>query len=62
MQVKFHLPVFKERGYVVNENKIETKVKQTRTPITWKEIKRQKVLLFWAGVMMIYGVIFTIFP
>lgn len=28
MQIKFHLPIFaKERGYVVNENKIETKSK-----------------------------------
>ena len=28
MRVKFHLPVFaKERSYVVNENKIETKSK-----------------------------------
>lgn len=44
----------------LTRTKSKQKVKQTRTPITWKEIKRQKVLLFWAGVMMIYGVIFLL--
>ena len=46
----------------LTRTKSKQKVKQTRTPITWKEIKRQKVLLFWAGVMMIYGVIFYYLP
>lgn len=30
--------------------------------ITWKEIKRQKVLLFWAAVIVIYGIIFYYLP
>ena len=37
----------------LTRTKSKQKVKQTRTPITWKEIKRQKVLLFWAGVMTV---------
>ncbi|RKI29232.1 sugar ABC transporter permease [bacterium 1xD8-6] len=42
------------------------KNKQTETemkvPITWKEIKRQKVLLFWSAVIVIYGFIFYYLP
>lgn len=30
--------------------------------ITWKEIKRQKALLFWAAVIVIYGIIFYYLP
>ena len=30
--------------------------------ITWKEVKRQKVLLFWAAIMVAYGVIFYYLP
>lgn len=30
--------------------------------ITWKEIKRQKVLLFWSVVIVIYGIIFSYLP
>lgn len=30
--------------------------------ITWKEVKRQKVLLFWAAVFVIYGIIFAYLP
>lgn len=41
-------------------NRIKQKNK-TRA-ITWKEIKRQKVLLFWGGVMTIYGLIFYYLP
>ena len=26
--------------------------------VSWKEIKRQKVLLIWAAVFVIYGIIF----
>lgn len=39
---------------------IRTKTKKTQ--ITWKEIKRQKVLLFWAAVFVIYGFIFCYLP
>ncbi len=31
-------------------------------PITWKEIKRQKVLLFWSAIFVVYGVIFYYLP
>lgn len=33
-----------------------------KVKITWKEVKRQKVLLFWAAVIVIYGVIFYYLP
>ena len=36
--------------------------KENKNKITWKEIKRQKVLLFWAAVMVIYGIIFYYLP
>lgn len=38
---------------------------RTKTPtvqITWKEVKRQKFLLFWAAVFVVYGVIFYYLP
>ena len=35
---------------------------QYKAKITWKETKRQKVLLFWSGVMVIYGIIFYYLP
>lgn len=38
------------------------KENQYKAKITWKEIKRQKVLLFWSGVMVIYGIIFYYLP
>lgn len=42
-----------------------TKKKQTNgtaTKITWKEIKRQKVLLIWSAIIVVYGFIFCYFP
>lgn len=30
--------------------------------ITWKEIKKQKVLIIWSLVLVIYGVIFYYLP
>ena len=30
--------------------------------ITWKEIKRQKVLLIWSAIIVVYGVIFCYLP
>ena len=36
------------------------KENQYKAKITWKEIKRQKVLLFWSGVMVIYGIILSV--
>ncbi len=39
-----------------------TKHKAPAIKITWKEVKRQKVLLFWAAIFVIYGVIFCYLP
>ncbi len=59
----FYLPAdFKEWCHVINENKTKEKVKEPRTKITWKEVKRQKVLLFWAAIMVAYGVVFYYLP
>lgn len=42
------------------------KAKQVETepkvPLTWKEIKRQKSLLAWSAVIVIYGIIFYYLP
>lgn len=35
---------------------------EANTKISWKEIKRQKVLLFWGAVAVIYGIIFSYLP
>ena len=39
-----------------------TKTNAPAVKITWKEVKRQKFLLFWAAVFVIYGVIFYYLP
>lgn len=36
--------------------------KKNKTEITWKELRRQKVLIFWAAVFVIYGFIFCYLP
>lgn len=46
---------------LTRKNKKE-KVTEPRTKITWKEVKRQKVLLFWAAIMVAYGVVFYYLP
>ena len=40
----------------------KTQIQEPKTKITWAEIKRQKVLLIWAGIITIYGVIFYYLP
>ena len=40
----------------------KTKNQARTVKITWKEVKRQKVLLFWAAIFVIYGVIFYYLP
>lgn len=40
----------------------KTKTNAPAVKITWKEVKRQKFLLFWAAVFVIYGVIFYYLP
>ncbi len=42
--------------------KTKEKVNEPKTKITWKEVKRQKVLLFWGAVMVVYGIIFNYLP
>lgn len=46
----------------IERTKSKQKVKEPKTKITWKEIKRQKVLLFWAAIMVVYGVVFYYLP
>lgn len=36
--------------------------KQAKQQITWKEVKRQKVLLIWSALFVIYGFIFYYLP
>ena len=42
--------------------KTKVKITEPELKITWKEIKRQKVLLFWAAIIVIYGFIFYYMP
>ena len=42
--------------------KKKNKIKEPEIKITWKEIKRQKVLLFWAALIVVYGIIFYYLP
>lgn len=44
--------------------KAKQKEKEKEVPrrITWKEIKRQKVLLIWSAIIVVYGVIFYYMP
>lgn len=39
-----------------------SKKKKVKTKFDWKEFKRQKVLMFWAAIFVIYGVIFYYLP
>lgn len=43
-------------------SKKKNKVKEPEIKITWKEIKRQKVLLFWAALIVVYGIVFYYMP
>lgn len=38
------------------------KVKQKKTEITWKEVKRQKFLLIASFIMVVYGIVFCYWP
>lgn len=42
--------------------KAKEKTTEHQVKISWKEVKRQKVLLIWAGIIVIYGVIFYYLP
>ena len=50
MQVKFHLPFFaKERSYVVNENKIETKSKTNQNTDHMERDQKTKSAVILGG-------------
>ena len=38
------------------------KVKAPRSKFDWKEFKKQKVLMFWAAIFVVYGIIFYYVP
>lgn len=42
--------------------KSRQKIKEPHTKITWKEIKKQKVLLLWSFVIVAYGIVFYYLP
>lgn len=42
--------------------KRKSKANELKTRFTWKEVKRQRVLLFWSALIVIYGVIFCYAP
>ncbi len=42
--------------------KKKTVIKEPETKITWKEVKKQKVLLFWSALIVLYGIIFCYVP
>lgn len=61
----FHLPVLVNGGeYMANNMKRKKKANtiEPKVEITWKEIKQQRVLLIWAAVIVVYGVIFYYLP
>ena len=42
--------------------KTKAKTNELKTRFTWKEVKRQKVLLFWSALIVAYGVVFYYAP
>ena len=42
--------------------KTKTTIQQAKPRITWAEVKKQKALLIWGGLIFIYGVIFCYLP
>lgn len=42
--------------------KKKAEVIEPKIPFSWKEIKRQKSLLIWSGIIVIYGIIFYYLP
>lgn len=39
-----------------------TKVKEQKVKISWKEVKRQRVLLIWSAIIVAYGILFCYLP
>jgi len=52
--------ILKERWR--GEGMSRTGAKANEKKITWKEVKRQKVLLIWSAAIVIYGIIFYYLP
>ncbi len=52
--------ILKERWR--GEGMARTGAKANEKKITWKEVKRQKVLLIWSAAIVIYGIIFYYLP
>lgn len=46
----------------ISTKKKKTNINEAAMKISWREVKRQKVLLIWAAVIVIYGVIFYYLP
>lgn len=42
--------------------KKKSKIEEPKIQVTWKEIKRQKVLLFWSAIIVAYGIVFYYLP
>ena len=42
--------------------KTKAKTNELRTRFSWKEVKRQKVLLFWSAIIVAYGIVFYYAP
>lgn len=40
----------------------QVKVKKSNSQFTWKEFKRQKVLMIWSAIFVLYGIIFCYLP
>lgn len=51
-----------EVGKASMARKKKEKIHEPKVKITWKEIKRQKVLLIWAAVIVAYGIVFYYLP
>ena len=46
----------------IRKRKPKQQTDELTVKISWKEIKRQKVLLFWSAIIVVYGVIFYYLP
>ena len=40
----------------------KTKNQEPKTKVTWAEVKRQKVLLLWAGILTLSAIVFYYLP
>lgn len=52
----------KENKFMALKQENTKTVKPAKTKFNWKEFKRQKVLMFWSMIFVIYGIIFCYVP